>query len=188
MSSQTVNPSPPPQPSYPIPVNHVALWTLAWLVPMLLLLTARVLDWKITYDTFTTARSIGVGVLVVLAIAGVLTAWRYVGNNPAVRLLGASAPPWYTNAFLVALVLFWALFPPIWFFAEYFLLDIGGIVLPEGLTCKNETPDTPWEKKLCTEEIEKEFLAQSKTYADLAAKVWGGVAASLAGAIALARK
>lgn len=75
--------------------------------------------------------------------------------------------PWYTHSPLLSLVVFWALFPPLWFFAEYYFIDSGFVGLPASGAKKSEV------------------LASLKVYADFAAKIWAAVGALLAVLLAL---
>lgn len=96
----------------PIPVLVVFFWTLPWLVLLLVLLLLPSLGAKIPYEVYRTARHLALLVLIALAVIGLLRAFKLVGWH--------REQPWYTVGFLVALVLFWGLFPPSWFFTEYF--------------------------------------------------------------------
>jgi hypothetical protein len=69
---------------------------------------------------------------------------------------------------LISLVIFWALFPPMWFFTEYFAFDCGYIELPS-----HSNPAKISETK--------EFLGGLKEYAGFAAPVWAGFGAIFAG-------
>ncbi len=57
-------------------------------------------------------------------------------------------------------IIFWTLGPPIWFFAEYYLIDKETITPP---------PGTDKEK----------FLVMTKSYSDTASKIWAAVLAVL---------
>jgi hypothetical protein len=61
---------------------------------------------------------------------------------------------------------FWALFPPLWFFAEYYFVDSGFVAPPPGTT-------------------KEDLLSSLKSYADFASKIWAAVGALLAVLLAL---
>ena len=67
---------------------------------------------------------------------------------------------------LIGYIVFWVLFPPGWFFLEYYALDTGVI-------------------KLKKKEDLKTTLENFKAYADFASKVWAAVLACLGGLVAL---
>lgn len=67
---------------------------------------------------------------------------------------------------LIGYIVFWVLFPPGWFFLEYYALDTKAI-------------------KLKKNEDRKATLENFKAYADFASKVWAAVLACLGGLIAL---
>jgi hypothetical protein len=170
-----------PRPSHMAYEGHVpntfrqaALLTGCWLTPMLFLLLWPMLPLpSIPYACYYAARHGAVFVLLCLAALGVWRAGRLAGSE--------SSAPWYTSAALVALTLFWALFPPSWFFLEYFLLDAEAIALPPDVVVEIELAGRPAEAKAA-------FLATTKTYADMSAKIWASVGVSLATAVALAKR
>jgi hypothetical protein len=151
-----------PQTVYNVPKGPVALYSALWVVPLAILLFITTwTDYSFEYHTYQRARLIVLLVMLALALAGLVRAFEMFGVK--------STDPWYTSGFLVALVLFWGLFPPTWFFTEYLMFDNGSIQLP---------PDTDKVK----------FLAALKTYADLGSKVWVAVGAALATTIGFAKK
>jgi hypothetical protein len=82
-----------------------------------------------------------------------LSLLAYAGNT-IYRLAAGSSfkSPWE--------VVFWSMGPPLWFFAEYLLLENGYISLPHGAT-------------------KTDFLKGGKDYADYASKIWAGVLAAV---------
>jgi len=63
----------------------------------------------------------------------------------------------HLNGWSISLLLFWALFPPLWFFVEYFAIYDGRIAADP----KIYGPDLP---------------SQIKTFADFSAKIWAAFA------------
>ena len=61
--------------------------------------------------------------------------------------------PWWAIAF-------WTLIPPIWFFLEYYAMDVGVILPPEGM-CKSA------------------LLANAEKYSGPASKIWAAVLAAI---------
>lgn len=146
----------------PVNVRGAFVWTLVWIVPAVVYVAYPTLLGPYEYNTYLTFRTVALLLIVILALAGIVRAWKIISG-------GDQHSPWYTDAFLVALVLFWAVAPPIWFFVEYYLFDSGLVKLPVGAEIKS-------------------FLARTKIYADMASKIWAGVGASLGAALAVARK
>lgn len=161
-----------------LPIMSVFLWTVPWLALLLgLLVLASFFPWvRFSYSSYTTARRVAAVVLVVLAIVGILRALDIVGKQ--------DGAPWYTVGYLVALVLFWGLCPPAWFFTEYYLIDQGTLALP---ALSQQAVDATSDPKVQAD-IRAPFLAATKIYADMAAKVWVAVGAALATTIGLARR
>jgi hypothetical protein len=157
--------------SHRVPRGTVAAWTSPWLLASLALLLAPFAGFpRVTYGVYAGIRGGAFVGLLVLVVAGFVVAWRHVGGHQDQR-------PWYTSGFLVSLLIFWAVFPPSWFFLEYMLFDRGQIALPGGATCM------PMQTGACAD-----FLARTKIYADLASKIWAAVFAALGAAIAVARR
>lgn len=136
---------------------------LAWLA------TTYFTDRYLPYVGYNIIRVLGVIALLVLSVWAFLEASSYV----------ASHQPWYTSPLLVSLVIFWALFPPSYFFLEYLSIDNGSLELPK-------------RGVFCTEESRTQYCAyileRTKTYADLASKIWAAVAAVIGATIAAASK
>jgi hypothetical protein len=151
----------------PVPVGTVILLTMCWVAPLIaLLIVGSFTNYRIEYDHYQGA----------LAVIGMLYALDVVGQN--------KGSPWYTNGFLVALVLFWGLCPPTWFFTEYYLVDQRALGLP---------PDVVEAMTAAVDDKTKKdafaaHLAATKTYADLASKIWFAVGAALATAVGFANK
>jgi hypothetical protein len=58
-----------------------------------------------------------------------------------------------------AAIVFWALVPPAWFFAEYWLIDHDYVLVPNNQ--------------------KKQYLESVKTYGDYASKIWAAVLAAV---------
>jgi hypothetical protein len=160
-----------------IPVAKVMAWCAPWLALIaVLLLISQVGDVRISYERYKFWRNLGILILIGVAIIGILR---------ALDIVGASQEPWYTIPFLVSLVLFWGLFPPVWFFLEYLLFDLGVFQLP---TCPNAAVSSQGAEANCVAPIKKDFLPALKVYADMAAKIWAAVGVALGVAIGLARR
>ena len=161
----------------PIPVLKVFLWTVPWLLTLLVLLALPAFGEVeiISYAVYALARKAVLVVLIALAIIGLLRAFKLVGWH--------KEQPWYTVGFLVALVLFWGLFPPSWFFTEYYLFDTRTVALPpEVQRAIDAATDEDSRAKIRTA-----FMSGVKTYADMASKVWVAVGAALATAIGFSK-
>ena len=164
-----------------------ALWvSLAWAIPMFSLTLFAVIckssKYQISLETYSALRYVLVFFLVVMSVAGIHTAWKFIGGV-------ATDPKWYSNGFLVGTVIFWAIAPPVWFFTEYLLFDNGLIALPEEITCVfDKTLDTIKQGAKCISDRKEQHLKQVKAYADLASKIWAAVGAALGLSIAAARK
>jgi hypothetical protein len=160
-----------------IPVGKVIAWCSPWLaVIAFLLLISQIGDVRISYESYKIWRNFGAGLLIVVAIIGILRALDIVGN---------SQDPWFTIPFLVSLILFWGLFPPIWFFLEYLLFDLGVFQLPN---CPSATISPQGAEINCVAPMKKDFLPALKVYADMAAKIWAAVGVAIGVAIGLAKR
>lgn len=166
-----------------VPIKLVSGLTAIWVVGLLIpyVYTANE-GRKIAYSTYDNVRLLALVALVLLAIYGTALALERVGDS-------AGRP--YTMGSLVALVIFWGLAPPSWFFTEYYLFDHG----------KVEWSDE-WKDKLalgiakasCTTEkciaeakieVAGKLMSSIKTYADMASKIWAAVGLALGMAIGL---
>ena len=147
---------------YHVPAAVAAKWSAVWIAGMLAFTLSPYVFGAYAYDTYLQIRNGAIVLLPILAAFGIAIAWKFIGGKK-------NDPPWYTSGFLVALVVFWAIWPPTWFFVEYLLFEIDKISLPSGIH-------------------KKDFLTHIKAYADLASKIWTAVGAALGGAIAAARK
>ncbi len=143
------------------------------------MINAVFIKYQIPYETYVAGRSIAIGVMLVLAAAGLLMALNLVGSH--------TKDPWYQVPLLVALVLFWGLFPPCWFFVEYLSFDAGTFQLPPGIREAIENAREAKDVKAMND-MKSAFMSTTKTYADLAAKVWAAVGLALGSAIGMARK
>lgn len=156
------------------PLKRVTVLTAIWLLPSLLLLSWPILKLPvIPYGLYLWVRNIAVIVLIMLVFVGITKAASYIGP--------AAKSPWYTSATLVSLVLFWSLFPPSWFFLEYFMFDTGYLALPDKVAKAMATSSD-------SAKVKAEFMALTATYADLSSKIWISVGAALATAIAVSRR
>ena len=160
-----------------VPRLSVFLWTAPWVLILIGLLIFGGLGWlHISDEISKRVRSFVAICLVILAVVGVLRALDLVGKR--------DDKPWYTIGFLVALVLFWGLCPPAWFFTEYYLLDIGALEPPSYVVEKLASAADEKAKS----DIHAAFLAETKIYSDLASKVWLAVGAALATIIGFVKK
>jgi hypothetical protein len=163
-----------------VPKLQVLAWSAPWITLLaLLFFIGSVGDVKVSHSTYVFWRSVGLTVMVILAVYGVLRALQLIGKK--------TIEPWYTIGLLVALVLFWGLFPPAWFFVEYLLVDRGVFQMPIKLQGAYEELAKASNLQEA-EEIRKSYLASVKAYADMASKVWISVGAALATTIGFARK
>jgi hypothetical protein len=124
---------------------------------------------KFEYSTYQATRRAIALIIPALAVATLLLA--------AYRVTRDQAPPWWTSPTLVSLALFWALFPPSWFFIEYLALDGGAINLPKD---KDLLLNEFKLSASTSESVKEAVLKHARTYADLAAKFWAAVGAALA--------
>ena len=157
-----------------IPVGKVMLWTVPWVALLIgLLFVASFQLVQIPFEPYRWARRVAAAGLVGLAIVGLLFTLEVVGKEGA---------PWYTNSLLVALVLFWGLCPPAWFFTEYYLIDQETLGRPadvaKAIAAAASDPAT-------VTKLKADYLSGVKVYSDLASKVWVAVGAALATAIGL---
>jgi hypothetical protein len=120
------------------------------------------------YGAYRTLRSLGAIVLLGLAFYSIYAVAQLVSQTMATKAptVPATPAPWYTHGIILSLVVFWALFPPLWFFAEYYFVDSGFVALPPGTT-------------------KVDLLSSLKSYADFASKIWAAVGALLAVLLAL---
>lgn len=152
-------------------IRKVVGATLVWIsVLAFCVVAAQFKLLAIPYDTYVAVVWVGAIILVGLVFFGLVTASNYIGMS------GATKPEtaWYENPWLASLIIFWALFPPSYFFVEYYAIDKGLISLPEPL------PDGIDSKA--------RLLVATKTYSDLAAKIWAGASAILATVLAVSKR
>jgi hypothetical protein len=163
-----------------VPRRAVFLITLAWAVPLLLLLiNAQFKIYLVQHQTYLAWRAALIFVLLGLSVWGLLRSFD---------LLKAHAgEPWYTDPLLVGLVLFWGLFPPMWFFVEYLSFDRGSFALPMRILEDIRTAENASNLPLA-EKLKADFLARTKLYADMASKVWLAVGAALGAVIGLTKR
>ena len=167
----------PPNPTVAIPTGKVALWTLPWVVLLvILLILGSFTDVHISYGVYRWSRRVAAGALVALAVIGLLFALEIVGKDGSA---------WYTNSLLVALVLFWGLCPPAWFFTEFYLIDQNTLLPPPDVA---NAIVVAGKDAVAAAKVKGDHLAIIKVYADLASKVWIAVGAALATTIGLARR
>lgn len=154
-------------------------WSLPWITLLgILLIIATWTTLSIPYGMYENGRAIGLGIMIVLAVAGLLRAFD---------MIGTAGEPWYTISFLVALVMFWGLFPPTWFFTEYLLFDRETIQFPEDVRQAIERAELEKDLRRVAE-IKKEFLGVKKTYADMGSRIWVAVGAALGTTIGFAKR
>ena len=120
------------------------------------------------YSTYVSARVVGLVVILVLTGFALARAYSYSGPTET---------PWYRDGFLLAAIFFWGLFPPTWFFTEFSLFEHGRIRLLNGTLC-----DPRNYSNVCENELKR-----LKAYADLASKIWAGMAALFATTVALSK-
>ncbi len=143
-------------------LRTVRCWSLTWLTPLTAaMILATITNLSIPYDIYFWLRSIGAVVIFVMGIATTVITFK--------RAMGQWREEWELDGRIISLVVFWALFPPMWFFTEYYCFDTGLVGLPEGAT-----KDT--------------FLAQSRHYAGFAANIWAAFGALLAFVITQAKR
>lgn len=145
-----------------------ALWGLP-LFAVLALSTTQAPAIKVQYSTYFGAVWI-IGPLLVLAL--LIGAYRASNFIPPKTPMFADLH-WYQDSVLVALLVFWALGPPSYFFVEYYAFDQGFVEWRDPAACVNNL------KTLC--------LAEIKTYSDLASKFWAGAGAVFVTLTALAK-
>ena len=170
----------PPANEAVVPRLQVFLVTLVWTVPLLLLLlNAQFKVVVVEHRTYLSCRAVLILVLLGLGIWGLLRSFD---------LLKAHAgDPWYTDPLLVGLVLFWGLFPPMWFFVEYLSFDRGSFALPSNLLRELEAA-TAEGRAVDASKLRADFLSETKLYADMAAKVWFSVGAAHGAVIGLTKR
>jgi hypothetical protein len=167
-------------PPNPIPKRQILGLTLLWVAPLAFLLCNAVFVWHtFGYRTYELWRSVAIVLLFIFAFVGLLRAFDLAGAH--------KGDPWFTDPVLVALVLFWALFPPTWFFVEYLSFDNKTILLPESMLdqIQNDEQSGLIDKAI---KVRTDFLASTKLYADMAAKIWAAVGTALGAVIAFARR
>jgi hypothetical protein len=154
----------------------IFLWSLLWAVPLLAgLLTSLTNDFHgiqpFSFKAYQSIRIVGAVVVLCLMTKAFLRAFCHVANRSA----------WSADSFLIWSVLFWALFPPSWFFVEYTMFDLGQIALPLNKgTCGGLS-------EVGKETYCQAFLDRLQAYATLASKIWAAVGAMLAAVVAIAK-
>ena len=160
-----------------IPKRAVAKWTALWVVPLIgLYALTYFTSLQIPHAWYQTGRLIAVVVMVVLVVIGSADRFRsrrWPPHRPLVH-----------DPLLVALVIFWGLFPPAWFFTEYLLFDRDTILLPVEMLDKIKAAPAASQAEVAAS-FKTANLAATKTYADMASKFWVAVGAALATAIGL---
>jgi hypothetical protein len=163
-----------------IPIPSVAGWSALWVVPLIVLYGLTYFtSVQIPHGVYQGARLLAVVVMVALAGLGLSVAFGLVGSQ--------KADPWYKIGPLVALVIFWGLFPPAWFFTEYLLFDRDTILLPMEMLDKIKAAPAASQAEVGGA-FKTANLAATKTYADMASKFWLAVGAALATAIGLSKR
>ncbi|WP_156373418.1 hypothetical protein [Pseudorhodoferax sp. Leaf267] len=167
----------------PVPRRRILFLTLLWALPLsFLLLNATLGFHTFQFKTYEFGRHAAIVVMLVLMVFGLLRAFDVVGDH--------KGQPWFTDPVLVALALFWGLFPPMWFFVEYLSFDREVFLLPTGSqqlieTAKRAAQDaTELTDKVA--KVKADFLTSTKLYADMAAKVWVAVGTALGAVVAMA--
>jgi H+/Cl- antiporter ClcA len=134
---------------------------LACLVGLAALAVLTVLVWAeklhLGVRPYRCARTLGV---VLISMHAAVAVWRLT-RNVALQALDPKFIPE-----LIGYLAFWLLFPPLWFFLEYYAVDSGAI---------DGVPRAEADMK------------RMKDYTDLASKVWAAVIAILVGLVALKR-
>lgn len=167
----------PPRP--PVPVRQVMKWTLPWIAVLvgLLVYGAFGSGTSIPYDIYTWVRRLCAVGLAGLGVAGLAYALEWTDKS--------KGQPWFTIPLLVSLVLFWGVFPPTWFFTEYYLFDQRRLQWPPEL---REALVAAGTDKKAAADLVAGHLAAVKVYADLASKIWLAVGAALGTAIGFANR
>ena len=96
--------SPTPTPTAPVfNVDAAAAleWTLSWTTTLAAYAVGPHIVGAYEYGTYKSASIFAILLLAVLTIVGVSKAWKFIGGRE-------DEPPWYTSGFLVALLIFWA--------------------------------------------------------------------------------
>jgi hypothetical protein len=135
-------------------------WTMVWAVYLILLMAFSIIlrpyfDIRIPYQIDLIIKYIGAIILMCIGICALCLAAQRVADPPLHH--------WSTDKWLVTLALFWGLFPPMWFFTEYFAIDSGAIALQQA----NPPPANQQD-----DELRKSALAKMKTYIELGSPVW----------------
>jgi hypothetical protein len=140
--------------------GRVVLRTMLWAGPLALLMGQSLNIIKpfkvpIPYDDYFRLRAL---VSILMIALGVFTLYHAARYKP-------DASHWKSSSLLLSLAIYWTLFPPMWFYTEYFAFDNDVIQLPSHLPTK------------------KDFLSNYKEYAGLASPIWAGFLAILAGVL-----
>ena len=163
-----------------VPRLRTFVFTMIWMLPLAALLFIAVFRLHVfSHSTYIGARFALIVLMLCFAVAGLLRAFDLVGTN--------TGKPWFTDALLITLVVFWGLFPPMWFFVEYLSFDRGSIALPQELVDLIAAAETDKRKEVAEKQTAT-FLSSTKLYAEMSAKVWAAVGTVLAGIIALVKR
>lgn len=150
------------------PLRVAFSWTAPWVVLLAsLLLLASNSSLAIPYGFHAGFVWLGGLALVMVLFFGLWRAAEYlpIGGQPRRGF-------WYSDGHLLAALVFWALFPPAWFFLEYYSVAHGLFQLPAG-------QDGPQQVQA--------WLASYQVYADLGSRVWAGAGALFLLVLAKAR-
>lgn len=158
--------------------TRIMLWSLVWVAPLLAGLMTALTNHHhgippFSFNAYQLIRFAGAAAALCFMTTAFLRALGHVANRSA----------WSEDSFLIWSMLFWALFPPSWFFVEYAMFDLGQIALPR--------PDEPTCNGLS--EIGKkdtyceDYLDRLQVYAALASKIWAAVGAALAAIVAIGK-
>lgn len=174
----------PPTPPL-VPRRRIFFLTLLWAVPLsLLLLNAAFGFHTFQFKTYEFGRHAAIVIMLILVVFGLLRAFDIVGDH--------KGQPWFTDPVLVSLALFWGLFPPMWFFVEYFSFDRGVFLLPtefqQSIDTARQAAKDATELTAKADKVKADFLSSTKLYADMAAKVWVAVGTALGAVVAMARR
>lgn len=158
------------------PLHNIALkvvgFTALWALPLFVVLAlsaTRAFGIRVPYATYvSTIWAVG-PLLVLTLLLGAYRASKFIPpKSETVTNLH-----WYQDGVLVALLVFWALAPPSYFFVEYYAFDEGFVEWRKPCACLGNL------KAVC--------LAEIKIYSDLASKFWAGAGAVLVALVALAK-
>jgi hypothetical protein len=155
-----------------ITLAKVAGLTALWAIPLFAVLALST-NWasafKLSYGTYFRILWFIGPMLIFALLFGAYRASRFIPPKPT------ETPElhWYQDCILLALLVFWALGPPSYFFVEYYAFDQGFI---------------EWDKPAkCAGELSRQCLADLKVYSDLASKFWAGAGAMFVALTALAK-